>query len=560
MRVIPANWIAAIGVAALLCAAYAGERAVIAPGPGAKPGAGGQRIFTCGHSFHYFMPAILDAVAEKAGIEGHRTVGLSAIGGSPISAHWLVSDDKNEAKAALNAGKVDVLTLSPVWLPDVGIGHFARLANEHNPKVRIAIQEFWLPNDEYDPVYPLKVNKQVDRDAITIAELRKRHAPYFKAMDDEVRRLNGELSRPALAVVPVGQAVLDLREKVVQGKVSGIKKQSELFRDDVGHPRAPIQLLAAYCHYAVIYRSSPVGLPLPGRCKDDKQLFDRGLWTLTVGKPVLFGYEDDSGLNRLLQELTWEAVIHHPLSGVKPAAAASGTPAVPTRPAKAPEVVTADLSVIRPDNNPADDSVLPRVLLIGDSISIGYTVPVRNLLRGRANVHHVAGNCQDTAYSLGRIKAWVGTGRWDVIHFNWGIWDTHGLLKKTGRLMQPQDEPRYAPGEIVCRNEIDQYRTNLVKLVAVLKGTGASLIWASSTPVTLRKGDRFDDIARYNAAAAEIMRAGEIPVNDLYALTLSETANWQTDGCHFGPAGNARMGEQVAKFIGDALADADLKK
>jgi hypothetical protein len=285
-------------------------------GQAVKPFVEGQRVFTCGHSFHYFVPAILEQIAEGAKVRGHRTVGLSAIGGSPVNTHWIAPEGKNQPKAALRAGAVDVLTLSPIWLPDPGIEHFATLAAANNPNARVTVQEFWLPNDEYRPVYPLNLLKSVDRDVATIAGLRKVHEPYFRAMDGEVRRLNEKLGKPIVFVVPVGQAVLALREKVVNGQAVGLKRQSELFRDGVGHPTAPIQLLAGYCHFAVIYRRSPVGLPLPGVNKEAKPLFDVGLWTLDVNAPLLARYADADKLNRILQELAWEAVTRHPLSGV----------------------------------------------------------------------------------------------------------------------------------------------------------------------------------------------------------------------------------------------------
>ena len=43
---------------------------------------------------------------------------------------------------------------------------------------------------------------------------------------------------------------------------------------------------------------------------------------------------------------------------------------------------------------------LPRVLLIGDSISMQYTFPVRELLEGKANLHRPAGNCRSTRQTL----------------------------------------------------------------------------------------------------------------------------------------------------------------
>ena len=70
-----------------------------------------------------------------------------------------------------------------------------------------------------------------------------------------------------------------------------------------------------------------------------------------------------------------------------------------------------------------DDPKLPRVLLVGDSISMGYTLPVRALLTGKANVHRPPTNCSSTASGLKNLDAWLGPGKWDVIHFNFGLHD-----------------------------------------------------------------------------------------------------------------------------------------
>ena len=157
---------------------------------GKRPVPKGQRVFTCGHSFHVFVYPILAEMAKSAGIHDHQGVGLSSIGGSRVIQHWDVPEEKNQAKAALRAGKVDVLTLSPIWMPDEGIEKFARLGVEHNPHIRVTVQEFWLPNDTYEPSYPLDVGKKVDHNATVIAELRKQQARYDRDLGDFVRSVN----------------------------------------------------------------------------------------------------------------------------------------------------------------------------------------------------------------------------------------------------------------------------------------------------------------------------------------------------------------------------------
>jgi hypothetical protein len=242
------------------------------------------------------MPGILKELAASAKIEGHEQVDLQSIGGSQVIQHWNVPDDKNKIKPALIAGKADVLTLSPIYLPDAGIENFAKLGLEHNPSLRVTVQEFWLPYDDQELWKTRAKDAVIDPDKKTIEQLRAAHAAYFKSMDELVRTLNQEAGKQAVFVVPVGQAVLALREKIIKGEAPGLTKQSELFSDALGHPREQIKALAGYCHFAVIYRRSPVGLPVPS---------------------LLRQLPEAEKLNRLLQELAWDAVTNHPLSGVK---------------------------------------------------------------------------------------------------------------------------------------------------------------------------------------------------------------------------------------------------
>lgn len=274
--------------------------ALIASGPSravAKPITDGLRVFTCGHSFHVWVVRMLMDLAEKAGIKNHRVAGVSGIGGSRVVQHWDVPDDKNAAKKSLAAGEVDVLTLSPIWLPDAGIENFAKLAVEHNPNIRITVQEFWLPNDTYNPVYPLETRKVVDHNAATIPELRKQNDLYRHDIEEHVRDINKRLNTTALCVVPVGEATIALREKIIEKQAPGLKVQWRLFADDWGHPTPPLRVLAAYCHFAVIYRRSPVGLPMPELFEQNRDFAN-------------------AKLNRLLQELAWSAVTQNPLTGV----------------------------------------------------------------------------------------------------------------------------------------------------------------------------------------------------------------------------------------------------
>ena len=116
-----------------------------------------------------------------------------------------------------------------------------------------------------------------------------------------------------------------------------------------------------------------------------------------------------------------------------------------------------------PFANPIDDPALPRVLIIGDSISTGYTTGVRKLLSGKANVHRVKGNCRYSAFGVGHIDTWLGEGDWNLIHFNFGLWDWYRWSQ----------EPKATP---------QSYQANLDQIVTRLKATQAKLIFGVTTP------------------------------------------------------------------------------
>ena len=192
---------------------------------------------------------------------------------------------------------------------------------------------------------------------------------------------------------------------------------------------------------------------------------------------------------------------------------------------------------------------LPRVLLLGDSISIGYTIPVREALKGKANIHRPAANCGPTTAGLKSIDAWLGNGQWDVIHFNWGLHDLKYMGDDGRTLADPTDAASHQqvpPAE---------YEKNLQLLVDRLKQTGARLIWRNTTPVPEGSSGRLvDDAAKYNAVAAKIMQQHGIEVHDLYSFVQPRQDELMLKAnVHFTQEGYKALGEEVATVILKAL-------
>ncbi|MFT5470173.1 MAG: hypothetical protein ACI8UO_005297, partial [Verrucomicrobiales bacterium] len=195
-----------------------------------------------------------------------------------------------------------------------------------------------------------------------------------------------------------------------------------------------------------------------------------------------------------------------------------------------------------------EDPTLPRVLLVGDSISIGYTVDVQQLLAGKANVHRIPTNAGHTGMGVANIGKWLDPkkGRWDVIHFNWGLWDLcyrNPESKNQGKRDKENGTLTHTP---------EQYAENLEKIVAELKKTGATLIFGTTTPVPEGEfGRKVGDDAVYNKAASEVMAKHEIAINDLHAVLAGKMEEFGTKpgDVHFKPEGSKLLAEQVVKAV-----------
>ena len=172
------------------------------------------------------------------------------------------------------------------------------------------------------------------------------------------------------------------------------------------------------------------------------------------------------------------------------------------------------------------EAKLPRVLLIGDSVSRGYTQDVRKALEGKANVHRAPENCGPSANGIKKIDAWLGESKWDVIHFNFGIHD------------------RATP--------LPDYTQRLEQLVERMKKTGAKLVWASTTPIPedAGKNQKAESIVERNTAAASIMQKHNVVIDDLFGAVTPHLAKLQNpNDVHFNAEGYEFLGKQVATVL-----------
>ena len=172
----------------------------------------------------------------------------------------------------------------------------------------------------------------------------------------------------------------------------------------------------------------------------------------------------------------------------------------------------------------------PTVLIIGDSISLGYTDLVRQTLTTRANILRIPTNGGKTANGVAHLNDWLNRKPYNIIYFNFGIHD-----RKT------------AP---------EVYQSNLEQIVKGLKATGAKLIFATSTPLPLKPQEQMDDndIQQKNTIARQIMQKNGVLVDDLYTVIKADLAQYQEpNDCHLTNNGYKALGLHVAQTIAKNL-------
>lgn len=195
-----------------------------------------------------------------------------------------------------------------------------------------------------------------------------------------------------------------------------------------------------------------------------------------------------------------------------------------------------------------------RVLILGDSISIGYTPFVQQMLadtfvtrpmRGRG-----AENCQGTDYGIANIDRWLKMkgGNWDVIHFNFGLHDLKHVDAETGKnSMKPEDPLQSSP---------EEYETQLREIVSKLKATNAKLIFCTTTPVPEGVKPLRETSAPgvYNEIGIRIAKENGIAVNDLYSFAEERIDQIQMPAnVHFSRDGSKTLAEKVAESIKSSL-------
>ena len=186
---------------------------------------------------------------------------------------------------------------------------------------------------------------------------------------------------------------------------------------------------------------------------------------------------------------------------------------------------------------------MKKIILIGDSIRMGYDKYVGDALKDKAEVFYPPENCRFAQYVLRSVSDWRNNGKWgndaDLVHWNAGLWDTLRLFG---------DEPLTPPemyGEMIKR--IDKRLRYLFP--------NAKMIFATSTRVQEHKyGKDFKrynkDVEEYNRIAVEALKSTDTVINDLYSFTVNLPDSFYSDVTHlYTPEGTNAMTNKVLDII-----------
>ncbi len=252
----------------------------VAAEPAAAPP--GLRILYSGDSWHRFMPSLMERIGAAAGITDQKlTVGWA-----------LNTGGYGKLGTVLDEGTFDAMSWGRPGWDQGGLQQFLGQGVidkglKNNRQFRFYVQMAWNVSDGRGGIKTV-----ADYDASNLADVQAAYDRGRKGVEALADEINAKQSRRVMFLVPVGEAVTKLRGMIVEGKVPGVERQSQVFADAMPHAGPLAAELAAYCNYAAIYRSSPEGLAIKDGVPAEQRAIIQAIAWETVSKYAYAGVSD----------------------------------------------------------------------------------------------------------------------------------------------------------------------------------------------------------------------------------------------------------------------------
>lgn len=201
--------------------------------------------------------------------------------------------------------------------------------------------------------------------------------------------------------------------------------------------------------------------------------------------------------------------------------------------------------MVQPASNfyfPCSTSNCKNMLVIGDSISLGYLASLANKIKQEYTVSHPEENCRNTWYTLQNIDKWLGAGdKPDVIIWNNGIWN---VVREELSNQPGQTKEQYG-------TTLEQYESDIRQIAYKMQKTGARVIFLTTTALDSAKTENYFDtqkINQLNQVAFKVMQELNIDIYDLNAVSLT-IQNELVDGIHYTQAGSGVLANFITLSI-----------
>ncbi len=186
---------------------------------------------------------------------------------------------------------------------------------------------------------------------------------------------------------------------------------------------------------------------------------------------------------------------------------------------------------------------MKKVVLMGDSIRMGYDKYVKEALLDTAEVYYPSENCRFAEYMLRYAHVWKEEGKWpddvDLVHWNAGLWDVLEL---------------FDDGPLTSISYYAEAIARINKRIRMLYPK-AKIVFATSTPVIEEKygegAKRHNEIIKkYNEAAINALASSDTLINDLYSLAEGFPEEYHSDPTHYSTdKGRELIGGRVISII-----------
>ena len=182
-----------------------------------------------------------------------------------------------------------------------------------------------------------------------------------------------------------------------------------------------------------------------------------------------------------------------------------------------------------------DSPDVKRILIIGDSISIGYSPHVINELCSQGHfVTRINVNGGPASKGLANIDSWLGGTHWDLVTFNFGYWD----------MVRPDID------EEVKELALEQYAEKLPLIAEKIKLKSDKAIFFTTT--SPHNSPYHSDISaqEFNSAAIDALTGiDNLTIYDLHAESVNFYNYLLPDGYHYNVLGYSELGQFVIESI-----------